>query len=296
MKEQARQDMAEEDLGGGIFDQDVRDMREFAAKVPLPQVYDADEQETLDEQLAVFNTPPKRLQKHKMGTKLMDMQVVHTEAGEFSSRAQLEVRASPEQIVAYLMAHATQYVEHKKKTSGKGATTIGERRNDHHLVTRIPVPLPAPITDREIVAVSLWQKLDEDTFFVANTSCEHEEFPLSKSFVRIKFSRIFKLTRLSPRLTKTEIVGVANLGGSLPVRFNRQISLSYVSTSQISMMQYFASVRPADSFNEGDAAVLGQLLFLQLHKHRKKKDLLNEKILDMIRTMDVLRSAQAKYR
>jgi hypothetical protein len=32
MKEQARQEMAEEDLGGGIFDQDVKEMRTAASK------------------------------------------------------------------------------------------------------------------------------------------------------------------------------------------------------------------------------------------------------------------------
>ncbi|GMI33635.1 hypothetical protein TeGR_g4612 [Tetraparma gracilis] len=75
MKEQARQEMAEEDLGGGMFDQDVKNMRQAASKCDEPQQYDADEQATLDEQLAVFNTPPKRLQKYKMETKLMDMQL-----------------------------------------------------------------------------------------------------------------------------------------------------------------------------------------------------------------------------
>jgi hypothetical protein len=295
MKEQARQEMAEEDLGGGIFDQDVKEMREAASKCNEPQQYDADEQATLDEQLAVFNTPPKRMKIYKSGTKLMDVQVVHTEAGSFASRAQLEVRAPPEQIVAFLMAHTMQYYNHNME-SRDGEFEVAERRNDHHIVARIPVSLPAPITDREFVFESLWRKLGEDTFFVAQTSCKHDEFPLSNAFVRIIFSRNFKLTRLSPRLTKIEIVGMAKLGGSLPISLNHQITMTFMTTSQISMMQYFVSVRPADSINEGDATRLGHLLFFQLHKHRKNKDRLNEKILDMIRTMDVLRSAQAKYR
>ncbi|GMI37645.1 hypothetical protein TeGR_g5344 [Tetraparma gracilis] len=75
MKEQARQDMAEEDLGGGMFDQDVKDLRETASKCNEPQQYDADEQATLDEQLTAFNTPLKRLKKYKTGNKLMDMQL-----------------------------------------------------------------------------------------------------------------------------------------------------------------------------------------------------------------------------
>ena len=60
--------------------------------------------------------------------------------------------------------------------------------------------------------------------------------------------------------------------------------------------RYFACVRPAVAFDEGDGTVLGRLMFLLLHPHRQHKDLLTEKILDMIRSTNVLRSAQAKHR
>jgi hypothetical protein len=87
-----------------------------------------------------------------------------------------------------------------------------------------------------------------------------------------------------------------NLNGSFPARVNKIVTLPYGVRQPVSLASYFTSVRPADVFNEGDGKVLGQLLFLKLHKHRKNDELLNEKILDMIRTTNVLRSAQAKYR
>ena len=87
-----------------------------------------------------------------------------------------------------------------------------------------------------------------------------------------------------------------NLNGSFPARINKIVTVPFIARSPVSVVTYFTSVRPADSFNEGDGAVLGQLLFLHLRKHRKNKDLLNDKILDVIRTTNVLRSAQAKYR
>jgi hypothetical protein len=37
-------------------------------------------------------------------------------------------------------------------------------------------------------------------------------------------------------------------------------------------------------------------MFILLHPHRQNQDVLTEKILDMIRSTNVLRSAQAKYR
>ena len=87
-----------------------------------------------------------------------------------------------------------------------------------------------------------------------------------------------------------------NLNGSIPARINRIVTVPHMIRQPVSLVSYFTSVRPADAFNEGDGKVLGQLLFLKLHKHRKNEALLNEKILDMIRTTNVLRSAQAKYR
>jgi hypothetical protein len=99
MKEQARQDMAEEDLGGGIFDQDVKEMRDFSAKVPLPQVYDVDEQQVLDEQLALHEVPQPSLRKYKTGTKLYTCQLADTGSG-VDVRAEFEIRAPIEQVRA----------------------------------------------------------------------------------------------------------------------------------------------------------------------------------------------------
>ena len=87
-----------------------------------------------------------------------------------------------------------------------------------------------------------------------------------------------------------------NLNGSIPASINTIVTIPYATRQPVSLVTYFTSVRRADAFNEGDGKVLGQLLFLKLHKHRKNEDLLTEKILDMLRTTNVLRSAQAKYR
>jgi hypothetical protein len=294
MKEQARQEMAEEDLGGGMFDQDVKDMREAADNAALPQVYDAEEQQILDTQLAVFNAPPpKALKKYKTRTRLYEAQVAYS-SNAYDVRVQMSVRAPVEQVVAWTDAHATLFNQYT--TGDDRSSTIGERRNDHSVVLKQHVSMPAPFDDREIIAKSIWKKLDDNTFFVAQTSCEHDDFPPHKNRVRVSFTRCFKLTRLGPKLTRLEMIGAADLGGRIARRINEMVTSPYTAKSQQKLAQYFASVRPADAFDEGDGTVLGQLLFLQLHPHRQNKDLLDKKILDMIRSTDVLRSAQAKYR
>jgi hypothetical protein len=97
MKEQARQDMAEEDLGGGIFDQDVKDMKVFASKCNDPQIYEAHEEEILATQLADFEDTPKKLKKYKTGTKLYSVDISDTGSG-VELRGMQEIRAPIEQV------------------------------------------------------------------------------------------------------------------------------------------------------------------------------------------------------
>jgi hypothetical protein len=87
-----------------------------------------------------------------------------------------------------------------------------------------------------------------------------------------------------------------NLNGSFTARINKIVTVPFIARSPVSVVTYFTYVRPANSFNEGDGTVLGQLMFIQLHKHRQNRDVLTEKILHIIRSTNVLRSAQAKYR
>jgi hypothetical protein len=284
--------MDEEDLGGGMFDQDVKDMKLGADNAALPQVYDPDELEILDGQLAVFDKP-RALKKYKTGTRLYQAQLA--QSGVAEGCVQMDVRAPVEQVVAWFNARAPQFDKYMNEDVGM-STVTGERRNEHSVLANLRLPMPSPFEDREFVGVSLWRKLDDNTHFVSQTSVEHEDFPLQKNRVRMDVMRCVKLTRLGPKLTGLELVATSNLGGSVPRRVNDFVITPYVVASQINLARYFASVRPADVFDEGDGTVLGRLLFLHLYPHRQNRDALNEKINDMIRTTNVLRAAQAKYR
>ncbi|GMI28031.1 hypothetical protein TeGR_g12097 [Tetraparma gracilis] len=293
MKEQARQEMAEEDLGGGMFDEVVREVRKAAASYTLPQVYETDEEETLNTQLAHHEAPDRSLKKYKTGTKLYTCEIADTGSGK-KVRGRLEVRGPLEQVVAYWMGHISKYSNHGRSENEQPVT--GERRNDHSVVVKVLVPMPTPFNDREVVARSLWKKLDENTYFMSQLSCEHTNFPIRADVVRFSMERTFKLTRIGPKMTLFEWAANLNLNGSIPRSVNDAVMVGKVVKSLINFAKFFSCVCPADSFDEGDGTVLGRLMFLQLHPHRQNRDLLNEKILDVIRTTNVLRSAQAKYR
>jgi hypothetical protein len=192
------------------------------------------------------------------------------------------------------MGHAPQYTDANNSEDAK--TILGDRRNNHSAMVRFEIPMPSPFQDRDGVIRSLWKKLDENTYFVSQVPCEHVEFPESAEHVRMHVRRNFKLTKISPRLTLFEGSASINLRGSLPRSINDAVTIPTVVNSSDAVLMYFMCVRPAVLFDEGDATTLGRLLFARLRPHRKNRDTLNEKILEMIRMTNVLRSAQAKYR
>jgi hypothetical protein len=222
MKEQARQEMAEEDLGGGMFDEDVKNMREGAARCSLPQQYTAEERQTLDMQRATFEAPEKALKKYKTGTKLYQAQLSDDGHG-VNMRVQAEVRAPPEQLVAWFMGNGKQFnnlIEDGSSTQ----TTYKEPDSDHSVTGRKTFPVPSPFSDREFVLRTLWEKLDDDTFFVTQASVEDAAFPRREGVVRATFVRAFKLTKISPKLTKFEMITSASFGGAVPRSISNAVS------------------------------------------------------------------------
>jgi hypothetical protein len=197
MKEQARQEMAEEDLGGGMFDEDVAQMKTFAAKVAEPQIYENDERQQLDEAITFFNKK-ESLKKAKTGTRLYYSEVSDT-GKDIYLRSKMEVRAPAELIIGYYMAYTNQFNTYK--TTYGGGFSIGERSSDHSVIAGGTLPLPRPLQDRQILIKTLWEKLDNDTYLVSQRPVEHESVPLPVNTVRTTTVRVIKLTRITPSLT-----------------------------------------------------------------------------------------------
>jgi hypothetical protein len=226
MMEQARQEMAEEDLGGGMFDEDVTNMREGAARCLLPQHYTAEERQTLDMHRAAFDAPEKEPKKYKTGTKLYQAQLADDGHGT-NMRVQAEVRAPPEQIVAWWMGNVkefNEFMESRVPEPSRLTSTYKDPVSDHSVTARVYIPVPSPLSDREIVLRTLWEKLDDNTFFVTQASVEDAHFPRRDGVVRMTTVRTFKFTKISPKLTKFEYKGSASFGGSVPRSISNAIT------------------------------------------------------------------------
>jgi len=51
---------------------------------------------------------------------------------------------------------------------------IGERRNAHGVVLGTVISMPSPVQDRQLTTRTLWEKLDDNTYFLAEKTCVHE--------------------------------------------------------------------------------------------------------------------------
>lgn len=287
-------------LGDPLFSNDIRTMNDATKRFLLPQFHDADEQKQLDESLALFKSTTRKLgggdlKKYQTGTRLYKSQVVKTGDDVFV-RGQLKLRVPPEQVVAYYMGWCKQYWDRTSTFAGDKPVVLGERRNDHSLVQEASIAMPTPFSHRQLVVKTLWAKLGPDTYFVSTVTSEHEDFPPRDKAVKSSLNRLVKLTRVGPSVTLYEAVGNFKLGGRFPSTINNLFTIPLVVQQPVLVVLYFVAVRPPHLFDEADGTVLGQLLFVQLHPHRRKPDELRKTIQEIIARVDVLRDAQVKYR
>jgi hypothetical protein len=291
--ERLQEDLAEADLGGGIFDDDVKEIRRASETCSVPQTYSTEERDHLDSQLAFFKTP-RSMAKYKTGTKLQRAEI--TDSGnDMHVRVELEVNAPVEQVVMYIMGHTPTYDEFTYRGTGD-SVVFGERPNDHSAVSRASISMPTPLAGREIVLQSVWEKLDEDTFFVTQASCEHPQFPRQEKVVRATSMRSIMLVRAGPNLTKAEFVASASMGGFVPRRVNNTVTIPAIVKSQVSLLKFFAAVIPVDKFSSTDATTLGRIVMAELIHLRANEQVLRDKVSELVGMVNVLRVAQAQYR
>jgi hypothetical protein len=188
----------------------------------------------LDTHFLLSQASPKKLKKHNTRTRLYEAQVATSKTG-LDVRVNMEVRAPLELVVAYTAGYTKQFALHTK--GEKKVQVVGERRNNHSVILRARTPLPPPFEDREMVVRNLWEKMDDDTYFVSQESVEHQQFPRLPNVIRLFTRRSYKLTRLGSKLTKLEMIASTTAGGSIPKSVVGFMATGYVSRSQVSLVR-----------------------------------------------------------
>ena len=104
--------------------------------------------------------------------------------------------------------------------------------------------MPYPLEDRELVFISLWERLENNDYFVVQTTTEHPEFPPADDVVQMELTRTFRVCQVGPRRISVEVVAYMDMGGSIPTWVNTRITIPSMSKSSIGIQLYVCEGKP----------------------------------------------------
>jgi hypothetical protein len=215
----------------------------------------------------------KKFKKFNTKTKLCTAKVFHL-GSEVVLLTSSEIRAPIGQCVAHGMGHNWKYVKQLDE-AGEAIiqNRIVERPCPHRVIGNFRYAFPYPLSNRELLAVNVYEKVSDSEAMVSVTSCEHADCPPSHDFVRMNITRAFILKRISRTITRLDVVTKLDLNGNIPKAVNNQLVIPQTALSPINMVRYFNAVRPANATDAGDAMELGQIFFYDLKSLRKTQTL-----------------------
>jgi hypothetical protein len=238
-KRAAEKDTAEAVDVLGPFDRDVAEVEVSVERYQIPQTYSTEERRLLDkghEYAAAFHEQHEdSLKKVAFGHKLATGDVCDT-GQEVLARGNWEVRATPEELIAFLMAVPSAY-DSRSETGKNWNFQVVERVNDHSVYTRTTIPFPYPLRDREYVSITLWERMESGGYFVCQTTTTHPDHPPADGVVQMDISKAFTLHQSSFRRTSVEIVAHMDMGGRIPGWVNTRITIPTMKTAPISGIQ-----------------------------------------------------------
>jgi hypothetical protein len=271
------------------------EMSGAAAKYDLEQTYTSDERYLLDKGLNV--EAQSKMMKHKhlrTGTSLVQGEVSVGE--KIQARVQATIRMEVKMVVAFLMRNNPHFMAIRgNEEPNISEFRILERINDHHIVLMARYRVNPPLTPREVVVSTIWQKEGEGEFFVATNSVETEACPKSAAFVRMHFTGIYRLKQNPNNTTHMSVLGSVNLGGVFPKWFNDKITVPQLVLPPIMMMNYFTAVRPPADYDDADSKELGKLVFDKFHPLKGKEEALRRAISITMTRVAVLKAAYVNY-
>jgi hypothetical protein len=294
-----------ENAPDGPYSVDIETMSEAAAHYesapifssPAAQLlYSSDDEARLSMSAVLAKRFMKQKRKaYKTKTNLISAEISYL-GSDVVALATSEVRAPLNHCAAYGMGFSENYF---KKIDGEVADVIAlrtvQRVGRHRLVSCARYMLPSPLANREAVVVNIYQKISDDAFLISVTSCEHADCPVSEDFVRIRVVRSFRCSRITPTLTKLEVVNNVHLGGFIPGAIIKVTAVPLSIATPLKMVRFFAAIRTADAVEEADAKELGQIFYEDLSPFVKKRKELRSEIAKVFVRTTILRTAQAKY-
>ena len=186
-------------------------------------------------------------------------------SGLMEGRVDVQIRASPEEIVAFQMHHDSKHNLSLLNPELHVRYELLEWVSLHHIVCLYEVKR-GPFQNRTFLNSSLWQKVSDAPlayFWVsvpveshAKVSREHEAHA-----VRAEGYRCLKCTRMGDNLTKMEFACSMDLKGAIPRALVNAFLLPQLMRTPYDVQNYFLRVVPLAALTCDDARILADALF-----------------------------------
>jgi hypothetical protein len=216
------------------FDTQQREDRIAELESASGQVYDLREDALIakgSSMFAVFEASSAAAKQLKHSALIMYSETKLDEAtGLLFGRAAAMVRATPQEIVAYLLNYDSRFMHSITDPTAYVRSETLEHANAHHTIIFIRGKLKAGLSDRSFLNSTVAKRVADDppTYWVVGLPIvQHDKVTPKdeKGAVRAENCRAFKLTEVAEGITKLEYACSLNLAGSIPQAITNKVSV-----------------------------------------------------------------------
>jgi hypothetical protein len=185
-------------------------------------------------------------------------------SGLLIGHVEAEVRASPEQVVAFLMHIDSKFFRSILNPERDERQEVLEVKSPHHAVAFFEKK-PAPFQNRTFLNVLLWEKVCDTplTYVWVTVPIEHH-VKISREdeahAIRAEAMRCVRATQTAPGVTRIEYACSLDMKGHFPSWFTERVAIPGLLGLSYVLQKYFIHVMPPLSCTAADGTLLGHLI------------------------------------
>jgi hypothetical protein len=236
-------------------------------KITNPGPYTASEEANITMALNVINNLENRAKLKKYDTR----SPLHEASMFFDKESQMTFgKVSCDAWNATLLdvvAHLADYDSNYNKMVNLDdpnivKTCVLEDVNNHHQILYFQGRLPPPFQNRDLCWSRIVKRISEDQFLCVLQPTTHPMAPTTPEVVRAESTRIYRIARRSPMVTRIELFVTIDLMGSIPGWINRTLIIPAALT--VSFPTYFLQNKEYNEYDAQDATRIAQYLMDQI--------------------------------
>ncbi len=180
-------------------------------------------------------------------------------------RAEVEVWAEPEAIIAYLLNFDGRHFQSGKNPAVDIRSEVVSRVSDHHTIIFIRTRPGSGLADRTWLISMIAKKVAAEPPTYVLVAAPIESHPKiraqdEKRAVRAENHRAFRCTEVAPGRSKLEYVTTVDFKGRVPQFISNMLALPRIMSIPKSIHLYFTQLRPLSKCVAEDGRVVGHLL------------------------------------